>query len=106
MIPWDRPTETTLISLRFGSIDQGYDDQQYKKNEKRNCMRLVAVRWRATKCKRMIDTGNDIVDSEGKRNNTDYNCAVEHRRFAHKSSNSFRANDNTFFFIPFRTGPL
>src|SRR6266567_8905271 len=98
-------TRTILISVRFGSIDKGHNDQKHKKNEKRNCMRLVAVCRHTTKCKRMINAGNDIVDSESKRNNSDYNCAVEHRRFAHKSSKSFRAKI-TFFFVPFRTGLL
>jgi hypothetical protein len=45
----------------------------------------------------MIDSGNDIVDCEDERNNSDYNCAVEKRRLAHKNSNSFRANFTTFF---------
>src|SRR5258708_8919562 len=48
-------------------------------------MRLVADRWGTAKRKRMIYPGNEIVDCEDKRNNSDYNCAVEKRRFAHKA---------------------
>jgi hypothetical protein len=60
-------------------------------------MRLMAVCWSAAKRKRVVDSGNDIVDSKDERNNSDYNCAVEKRRLAHKNSNSFRANFTTFF---------